>query len=148
VDTAGSKSWERHWVRYVFSALTPKLDFGWIDIDCTEQLRSLVAVGELGSPFLGGVLYKFTAYEGMFVISFTALAIDFIMRALLVETKKTTSCHQVEQFRRSTPEDCELTETDTLLHVPMPNSTKPVNIAQYLPFSAVSTSRGSCLRFC
>ena len=52
-----------------------------------EQIFSFISVGELLAPVLGGVLYKKTGYAGVFGIGSGMLAIDFLMRLLVIEKK-------------------------------------------------------------
>lgn len=44
-------------------------------------------MGSLLAPLLGGVLYEKTGYAGVFGISVAVLAVDFIMRLLVIEKK-------------------------------------------------------------
>lgn len=44
-------------------------------------------MGNLAAPVLGGVLYDKTGYPGVFGIAFAVLAIDLIMRLLVIEKK-------------------------------------------------------------
>ncbi|KAK6063206.1 vesicular amine transporter [Seiridium cupressi] len=48
---------------------------------------STISVGELVAPVLGGVLYDKTGYGGVFGLAVGILAIDFIMRVLMIEKK-------------------------------------------------------------
>ncbi len=48
---------------------------------------SVVSVGVLAAPVLGGVLYEKTGFAGVFGLSAGILGIDFIMRLLVVEKK-------------------------------------------------------------
>jgi MFS family permease len=48
---------------------------------------SIVSVGELAAPVLGGVLYAKTGFAGVFALSAGVLGTDFIMRLLVVEKK-------------------------------------------------------------
>lgn len=48
---------------------------------------SFISVGTLCAPVIGGVLYEKTGYAGVFGIGFAILAVDFIMRALVIEKK-------------------------------------------------------------
>lgn len=52
-----------------------------------SQIFSFISVGNLVSPLLGGVLYKKAGYPGVFGIGFAVLAIDFVMRLLVIEKK-------------------------------------------------------------
>lgn len=51
------------------------------------SIFSFISVGNLASPLLGGVLYKKAGYAGVFGIGFAVLAVDFIMRLLVIEKK-------------------------------------------------------------
>ncbi|KAL8868126.1 MAG: hypothetical protein Q9198_008287 [Flavoplaca austrocitrina] len=51
------------------------------------SIFGFISIGELAAPVLGGVLYKKAGYPGVFGIGFAILAIDFIMRLLLIEKK-------------------------------------------------------------
>jgi MFS family permease len=51
------------------------------------SIFSFISVGELAAPVLGGVLYKKTGYAGVFGLGSAILAIDFVMRLLLIEKK-------------------------------------------------------------
>ncbi|KAH0290240.1 MFS transporter-like protein [Aureobasidium namibiae CBS 147.97] len=51
------------------------------------SIFSFISVGNLVAPLLGGVLYQRAGYAGVFGIGFAVLAIDFIMRLLVIEKK-------------------------------------------------------------
>jgi MFS family permease len=51
------------------------------------SIFSFISVGNLCAPVLGGTLYKKAGYAGVFGIGFAVLAIDFIMRLLVIEKK-------------------------------------------------------------
>ncbi|KAF2765362.1 MFS general substrate transporter [Teratosphaeria nubilosa] len=51
------------------------------------SIFSFIGVGNLASPLLGGVLYEKAGYAGVFGIAFAILAIDFVMRVLVIEKK-------------------------------------------------------------
>ncbi|KAI4261024.1 MAG: hypothetical protein L6R42_003766 [Xanthoria sp. 1 TBL-2021] len=51
------------------------------------SIFGFISIGELAAPVLGGVVYKQAGYPGVFGIGFAILAIDFIMRLLLIEKK-------------------------------------------------------------
>ncbi|EMC91601.1 hypothetical protein BAUCODRAFT_160297 [Baudoinia panamericana UAMH 10762] len=51
------------------------------------SIFSFISVGNLCAPLLGGVLYNKAGYAGVFGIGFAVLAIDFIMRVLVIEKK-------------------------------------------------------------
>ncbi|KAL8903230.1 MAG: hypothetical protein Q9207_004064 [Kuettlingeria erythrocarpa] len=51
------------------------------------SIFGFISIGELAAPVLGGVVYSKAGYPGVFGIGFGILAVDFIMRLLLVEKK-------------------------------------------------------------
>ena len=51
------------------------------------QIFSLVSVGSLGAPAIGGVLYEKTGYAGVSGVALALLALDFLMRVLVIEKK-------------------------------------------------------------
>ncbi|KAI9713603.1 MAG: hypothetical protein M1820_000986 [Bogoriella megaspora] len=51
------------------------------------SIFSFISVGNLAAPVLGGVLYDKAGYPGVFGIGFAVLAVDFIMRFLVIEKK-------------------------------------------------------------
>ncbi|KAF2148916.1 MFS general substrate transporter [Myriangium duriaei CBS 260.36] len=51
------------------------------------SIFSFISVGNLMAPLLGGVLYSKTGFAGVFGLAFAVLAIDFVMRALVIEKK-------------------------------------------------------------
>jgi MFS family permease len=51
------------------------------------SIFSFISVGNLAAPLLGGVLYEKAGYPGVFGIGFAILAIDFVMRLLVIEKK-------------------------------------------------------------
>ncbi|KAL8997388.1 MAG: hypothetical protein Q9169_003319 [Polycauliona sp. 2 TL-2023] len=51
------------------------------------SIFGFISVGELAAPVLGGVVYKKAGYPGVFGIGFGILALDFILRLLLIEKK-------------------------------------------------------------
>ncbi|KAI0201467.1 major facilitator superfamily domain-containing protein [Astrocystis sublimbata] len=48
---------------------------------------SIISVGQLMAPVIGGVLYEKTGYAGVFGLGAGILALDFIMRLLVIEKK-------------------------------------------------------------
>ncbi|KAG8526731.1 uncharacterized protein KY384_008160 [Bacidia gigantensis] len=52
------------------------------------SIFGFISVGELAAPVLGGVLYSKAGYGGVFGLGGAILAIDFIMRILLIEKKE------------------------------------------------------------
>ncbi|KAL8751021.1 MAG: hypothetical protein Q9184_006208 [Pyrenodesmia sp. 2 TL-2023] len=51
------------------------------------SIFGFISIGELAAPVLGGVVYKKAGYPGVFGLGFGILAVDFIMRLLLIEKK-------------------------------------------------------------
>ncbi|KAL8932866.1 MAG: hypothetical protein Q9216_006638 [Gyalolechia sp. 2 TL-2023] len=57
------------------------------------SIFGFISIGELAAPVLGGVVYKKAGYPGVFGMGFAILAIDFIMRLLLIEKKTAAKWH-------------------------------------------------------
>jgi Major Facilitator Superfamily len=51
------------------------------------QIHSLVAIAELGAPPVGGLLFAKLGREGLLAASMVVLAVDLVMRLLLIEKK-------------------------------------------------------------
>ncbi|KAL6715403.1 hypothetical protein ACLMJK_006364 [Lecanora helva] len=51
------------------------------------SIFGFISIGELAAPVLGGVVYKKAGYAGVFGLGFAILAVDFIMRLLIIEKK-------------------------------------------------------------
>lgn len=51
------------------------------------SIFSFISVGELAAPVLGGALYSKTGYSGVFGVGTGMLALDFLMRILVIEKK-------------------------------------------------------------
>ncbi|KAH7029314.1 major facilitator superfamily domain-containing protein [Microdochium trichocladiopsis] len=51
------------------------------------SIFSFISVGELLAPVLGGVLYDKIGYRGVFGVASAVLALDFVMRLLIIERK-------------------------------------------------------------
>ncbi|KAI1840434.1 hypothetical protein JX266_013361 [Neoarthrinium moseri] len=86
---------------------------------------STISIGELLAPVLGGVLYDQTGYGGVFALATGILALDFIMRLLMIE-KKTAAKYNLSDVagatnprehgtRNNGGEEREPTEEDSLL---------------------------------
>ncbi|KAL9623367.1 MAG: hypothetical protein Q9160_002260 [Pyrenula sp. 1 TL-2023] len=78
------------------------------------SIFSFISVGELAAPVVGGVVYAKAGYGGIFGIGAAILAIDFIMRVLVVEkktaaryegTKPTDANSQAQITENGTPRD-------------------------------------------
>lgn len=67
------------------------------------QIYSLMTVGGLISPVLGGILYRETGYTGVFGISVAIVLIDFIMRLLVIERKVAMQYEQQETSTAKLP---------------------------------------------
>ena len=83
-----------------------------------------ISVGELAAPVLGGVLYEKAGYTGVFVLGCGLLAIDFLMRLLLIE-KRTAASYKGDNQAEAGPgpevadegseEDSNASEEDPLI---------------------------------
>lgn len=51
------------------------------------QIFGFISIGELAAPVLGGVIYNQAGYSGVFGLGFAIIAVDFIMRVLIIEKK-------------------------------------------------------------
>lgn len=84
-----------------------------------EKIFGFISIGELAAPVLGGVVYKKSGYGGVFGLGFGILAIDFIMRLLLIEKKVATRYGLVDEHRFDGPseehQEDEETEEDPLI---------------------------------
>ena len=65
------------------------------------QIFAFISIGELAAPVLGGVVYKQAGYGGVFGLGFAILAVDFIMRLLIIE-KKTAAKYRDGEEEEST----------------------------------------------
>ncbi|KAL8697519.1 MAG: hypothetical protein Q9201_007085 [Fulgogasparrea decipioides] len=80
------------------------------------SIFGFISIGELAAPVLGGVVYKKAGYAGVFGIGFGILAVDFIMRLLLIEKKSAAQWEAAsdesqdnagEQDENAAPEDAD-----------------------------------------
>ena len=55
------------------------------DLTYAVQIRSIVAVGELAGPPLGGIVYSSWGFDGILIISLGVLAVDLILRLVMKE---------------------------------------------------------------
>ncbi|EON61037.1 hypothetical protein W97_00247 [Coniosporium apollinis CBS 100218] len=76
---------------------------------------SIISVGTLAAPVLGGILYDKTGYEGVFGVGVAFLAIDFIMRLLVVEKKIAKRYESKDGERQQDEEEGPDTEETPLL---------------------------------
>ncbi|KAI0845917.1 MFS general substrate transporter [Daldinia vernicosa] len=83
------------------------------------SMFSLISVGGLMAPVIGGVLYEKTGYAGVFGVAAGVLGLDFLMRLLVVE-KKTAAKYNVDQVPHSqdgeqdSHRDHEATQSDSV----------------------------------
>ncbi|KAK4695881.1 hypothetical protein P7C71_g1948, partial [Lecanoromycetidae sp. Uapishka_2] len=63
-----------------------------------------ISIGELAAPILGGVVYKKSGYAGVFGLGFAFLALDFIMRILIID-KKTAARYGYSEEDEDEPND-------------------------------------------
>ena len=66
------------------------------------SIFSFISVGELAAPVLGGVLYEKTGYVGVFAVGAGMLALDFLMRILVIEKK--TAAKYISSDGQATPQ--------------------------------------------
>jgi MFS family permease len=73
-----------------------------------------ITVGSLFGPIIGGVLYSKTGYTGVFGVGIAVVAVDFVMRLLMIEKKVAAQYMPLELQRPSSP-CADATETSPLL---------------------------------
>ena len=86
-----------------------------IEADQFKQIFGFISIGELAAPVLGGVVYNKSGYAGVFGLGFAILAVDFIMRILIIEKKTAAGYEDTEtreQSNRNASEDQENTAED------------------------------------
>ena len=94
------------------------------------QIFSILSVATLFAPVLGGILYARTGYGGVFGLGVAFLALDFLMRLLVIEKKvaakyshpTSPSCPFTTSTTSSDPEAAPLTESTPLLANSCPSS--------------------------
>lgn len=57
--------------------------------DPAGQIWSFISLGSQAAPVVGGVLYRYFNYEGIFGVSIALLSVDLILRLLVLERKLT-----------------------------------------------------------
>ncbi|KAI3319005.1 major facilitator superfamily domain-containing protein [Xylariaceae sp. AK1471] len=61
------------------------------------SIFSIISIGELMAPVIGGVLYEKTGYIGVFGLGAGILALDFLMRLLVIEKKTAAKYNESAQ---------------------------------------------------
>ncbi|KAI0444682.1 major facilitator superfamily domain-containing protein [Xylaria telfairii] len=69
------------------------------------SIFSFISIGELMAPVTGGVLYEKTGYAGVFGLGAGMLALDFIMRLLVIEKKTAAKYTEAALHCQSNPPD-------------------------------------------
>ncbi|KAI0460584.1 major facilitator superfamily domain-containing protein [Xylaria acuta] len=69
------------------------------------SIFSIISIGELMAPVIGGILYEKTGYTGVFGLGAGMLALDFIMRLLVVEKKTAAKYTQAPLNGQTNPRD-------------------------------------------
>ena len=64
------------------------------------QIFGFISIGELAAPVLGGVVYRKTGYTGVAGMAFAVLALDFIMRLLIIEKKTAVGWEPADENTR------------------------------------------------
>ncbi|KAF2143700.1 uncharacterized protein K452DRAFT_247032 [Aplosporella prunicola CBS 121167] len=64
---------------------------------------SFMTVGGLAAPVVGGVLYKRTGYTGVFGVGLGLVALDFVMRLLVIEKKVAAQYDEEPRTSNATP---------------------------------------------
>lgn len=71
------------------------------------SIFGFISIGELAAPVLGGVVYNKAGYGAVFAMAFALLALDFIMRFLIIE-KKTA-----RKYKPDTPNNTGTSDTSS-----------------------------------
>ncbi|KAL8687767.1 MAG: hypothetical protein Q9218_006154 [Villophora microphyllina] len=71
------------------------------------SIFGFISIGELAAPVLGGVVYEKAGFSGVFGIAFGILAVDFIMRLLLIEKKTAARWEAPKEADREDTADSE-----------------------------------------
>jgi MFS family permease len=79
------------------------------------SIFSLISVGELAAPVLGGVMYKKAGSGAVFGMGFGLLAIDFLMRLAVIEKKVAVRYGLKDNVEEDEDEDEEADEDSPLL---------------------------------
>ncbi|KAI0878233.1 major facilitator superfamily domain-containing protein [Hypoxylon argillaceum] len=69
------------------------------------SIFSFISIGELMAPVIGGALYEKTGYIGVFTLGASILALDFLMRLLVVEKKAAAKYTELAQDDQRSPQD-------------------------------------------
>ncbi|RYC63689.1 hypothetical protein CHU98_g2540 [Xylaria longipes] len=69
------------------------------------SIFSIISIGELMAPVIGGILYEKTGYIGVFGLGAGMLVLDFIMRLLVVEKKTAAKYTETALDCQSNPRD-------------------------------------------
>ena len=87
------------------------------------QIFSFISIGELLAPVIGGVLYEKTGYMGVFGVAIGVLALDFLMRLLMIEKKTAAKYMPLEDSHATNPEANGVEEEDS---TGVPNESDPL----------------------
>lgn len=69
------------------------------------SMFSIISVGELMAPVLGGIVYEKAGYAAVFWMSFGILALDFVMRLAMIEKKTAAMYMNGEDDPEAIPEE-------------------------------------------
>ncbi|RDW59506.1 hypothetical protein BP6252_12593 [Coleophoma cylindrospora] len=76
------------------------------------SIFSIISVGELLAPVLGGVVYDKAGASGVFGMAFAILGLDFLMRLLIIEKKTAAEFCAEDVSTDQDPEDAEAQQQD------------------------------------
>ncbi|KAH7063359.1 major facilitator superfamily domain-containing protein [Macrophomina phaseolina] len=114
------------------------------------SIYSLMTVGGLISPVLGGILYRKTGYTGVFGVSIAIVIMDLIMRLLVIERKVALQHEQQSVSKlqyghdRPSPETAPFPSNDTNENTPLLGQRRPAGDPRYR-LSSKHTSKKSFL---
>ncbi|KAI1743873.1 major facilitator superfamily domain-containing protein [Xylaria scruposa] len=69
------------------------------------SIFSIISIGELMAPVIGGILYEKTGYTGVFGLGAGMLVLDFIMRLLVIEKKTAAKYAEAALNDQGNPRD-------------------------------------------
>lgn len=122
-------------------------------------MHSIISMGSLAAPSLGGILYDRFGYYSIYIVSAIVLVFDIFLRIFMIE--KSTARKFVESDGNKSTNDSD--ERTLLLPTPPPSHSEPDGnldlsedqpptslLARYFPLSTVMTDRGlmACMIVC
>jgi MFS family permease len=89
------------------------------------SMFSLINVGQVAAPALGGVLYQVAGSGAVFGVAFALLALDFIMRLLVVEKKSAAGYGILTSEEDGDPDTADTSQNSSDEESPLLNKSSP-----------------------